>query len=53
VAQIKRSISEQPKEGKEDTKLLLESLEYELGELKNLKNELQRRRQSPSGDTFH
>jgi hypothetical protein len=51
--QIKGSIGEQPKESEEDTQLLLESLEYELGELKSLKNELRRRRQSPSGDTFH
>jgi hypothetical protein len=53
LAQFKGSMSEQSKESKEDIKLLLESLTYELGELKSLKNELQRRRQSPGGDTFH
>jgi hypothetical protein len=53
LAHIKGSMAEKPNESKEDTKLLMESLTYELGELKSLKDELQRRRRTPSGDTFH
>lgn len=59
LAKIKRSIGAQSNdessadESESDKKELLENLEYEIGELKSLKDDLKRRLRSSGGGTFH
>jgi hypothetical protein len=49
----KRSIKDKLVENESDAQALVESLDYEVDELKSLRGYLNRRRKSPSGDTFH
>jgi len=48
-----RSIKDKLIENESDAQALVESLDYEVDELQNLRGYLNRRRKSPSGDTFH
>ena len=48
-----RSITDKLVENESDAQALVESLDYEVDELQNLRGYLNRRRKSPSGDTFH
>jgi len=53
LKKTKRSIKDKLVENESDAQALVESLDYEVDELKSLRGYLNRRRKSPSGDTFH